>query len=789
MALPRSSTMNPFAAGGRGTLAAILLTFTLVAATSVWLSISATARSHHRGAVLEVAARQRTLAERYLEELLRARAGRDADPEAIATALRASAHALVNGGTAPAINGDDDEAKLAPPEGNGVRAQLKQQEKLVADLTTLGSTWLAHRSLADVRETAGEHLAHLRPIARISALTALTSNVGLNAARTFAKRDDQTVSQSIMIEIAVGAGGLLISLLLGWALIAATRRRTAHFRTLVSSSTDLVIVYGAGGCRYVSDSVVNMLGRSEADLLEGGFLDSVHPDDRAVFEAASDHANCALMRFRLSAADSEWRHVEAHLTDLRNDRRIGGVLLNARDVTERVRLEGELEHRAFHDSLTGIANRALFGDRLEQALARSARSVDGIALLMIDLDGFKQVNDSLGHKLGDELLQEVARRLAACTRPSDTTARLGGDEFAILAEALSEQEAVTLAHRILAELETPISAGGRDVAIGASIGIVAHVGAAGERESLMRRADLAVYSAKDRGRGRVEVFRSEMEDKHGELLELEQELRLGLERDEFALHYQPEVAIDGSSIVGVEALLRWRSPTRGLVPPARFIPLAERTGLILPLGEFVLREACHQAARWRRELSLTEPFVMWVNVSAKQLSAGGITALVRQSLDDAGLRAGWLGLEVTESAVVEDNAAADRARVELQELRDLGVRVAIDDFGTGFSSLGQLRTFPVDVIKVDRSFVQDVDHNARDAAITANLVSLAHALGLVAVAEGIESVSQLDSLRRLGCDLAQGYLFARPAPPEQIAPLLRAPQLALHPSGTGSAVA
>jgi diguanylate cyclase len=299
-----------------------------------------------------------------------------------------------------------------------------------------------------------------------------------------------------------------------------------------------------------------------------------------------------------------------------------------------------------------------------------------------------------------------------------------------------------------------------------------HAAGPGESEELIRHADLAMYAAKEAGRGRHEVFRYDMARELGELLGLEHELRLGLQRGEFSLHYQPEIALDTDAIVGVEALLRWRSPARGSVPPAEFIPVAEATGLIVPLGELVLHEACAQTARWLRSAALPEGFVTWVNLSGKQLSAGGVSGLVREALEAAELPACYLGLEVTETALVQEGHGGERARSELRDLHQLGVHIAIDDFGTGFSSLGQLRSFPVDMIKVDRSFVQGIEHDAKDAAITANLVSLAHALGLLAIAEGIESDGQLTSLRELGCDLAQGFLFARPAPPAEIDRLL-----------------
>ena len=750
----------------------ILLTFALFSAVSVSLSIWATSRSRHRASVLEVAARQRTLAERYVQEVLLARAGARADPARTAHLLDQSAEALLNGGVAPAVNGDDDETKLPAATGPVVRAQLRQEGRLVSDLTATGSALLARRPVTEVRLAADERLSTGDPVERLRVLAALTSNVSLNAARTIGASDDLNIGNLIVLQVVLGAAGLLTSLLLALALIVATRRQTAHFRSLVTSSTDLVLVFGAGGCRYVSQSVTTMLGREEADLLGDGLVSHVHVDDRASMSAASLHGEPREIVFRMQNGFGEWRQLEAHVTDLRADRQIRGVVLNARDITERMRLEEQLTQQAFHDSLTGLPNRALFRDRLDQALARSDRSDDVLAVLLLDLDGFKQVNDSLGHDAGDQLLQEVAVRFADVIRPSDTLARFGGDEFALLLEGANEPPAVAAAERLLDRLAEPIRIAGHELAVGASIGIAVHPGGPAESEDLIRHADLAMYAAKEAGRGRYEVFCVGMARELGELLGLEQELRLGLSRGEFSLHYQPEIALDTSELVGVEALLRWQSPTRGAVPPAEFIPIAEATGLIMPLGEFVLREACAQTARWLRDGALPDGFVTWVNISGKQLSAGGVSTLVRRVLEASDLSATLLGLEVTETAIVQEGTAGERARAELQDLHELGVKIAIDDFGTGFSSIGQLRRFPVDMIKVDRSFVHGVEHDAKDAAITANLVSLAHALGLLAIAEGIESDGQLTSLRELGCDLAQGYLFARPAPAAEIDHLL-----------------
>ena len=764
----KAGVLKPFTARSRGPIAAILVVFAAFSALSVGLSIRSTTGSRHQAAVVEVAARQRTLAERYVNSVLLLRAGRHADPYYTARIMERSAQALLDGGVAPAVNGDDDETKLPAAVGMVVRAQLAQEQRLVRDLTVTGSALLGRRSVTAIGLTAHERIETTDPVERLRVLAALTSNVSLNAARTIASSDDRNINNLITLQVALGIAGLLMSLLLGWALMAATRRQTAHFRSLVTASTDLVAVFGTAGCRYVSQSVTRTLERPEADVLGAGFMNFVHADDREALIGASGHGQPHELVFRLQNRFGEWRHLEAHLTDLRADRHIRGVVLNARDVTERVNLEEELRRQAFHDGLTGLANRALFRDRLDQSLARSARSGDLLAVLFVDLDGFKQVNDSLGHDAGDQLLQEVAARFSSAVRPADTLARLGGDEFAILLEDSHEVLAVTVAERLLERLSKAVRLAGREMSLGASVGIVLHEGGPGESEELMRHADLAMYAAKHAGRGRHAVFHHDMGRELGELLGLEHEIRLGLQRNEFAVHYQPQVSLGSRKIVGVEALLRWHSPSRGLVPPAQFIPVAEATGLIQPLGEYVLRESCRQAAHWTEQGLLPEQFVVWVNASAKQLSASGFGNLVRSALSASDLPAAHLGLEVTETAIVAEGAGGDRAIAELHALHALGVHIAIDDFGTGFSSLAQLRRFPVDLIKVDRSFVQGIENDAKDEAITTHTVNLAHAIGVLAIAEGVESDGQLASIVELGCDLAQGYLFAHPAPPDEV---------------------
>jgi diguanylate cyclase (GGDEF)-like protein/PAS domain S-box-containing protein len=765
------NSFRPLESRGRKTIWAILLTFALVSALSITLSLHATGRSRHQAAVVQVAARQRTLAERYVNEVLLRKSGHEADPVTTARLLHESATVLLDGGVAPSVNGDDDEVVLLAMSGRTARLQLIQERRLVRDLVATGDAYLTGDPVASVRLTAGEHISTRDPVERLRILAAVTSNVSLDAARTIANRADRNIGHLITFQVMLGVSGFLASVLLSLGLIAATRRQTAHFRSLVTSSTDLVLVFDEEGCRYVSESVGKMLG-STSEVLGAGFERFVERDDLPVVKAALEHGMPAQVVFHVLNRFDEWRTLEANVTDLRADRQVRGIVLNARDVTERVRLEEELTRQAFHDGLTGLANRALFRDRLDHALAQGGRARSSLAVLLVDLDGFKLVNDSLGHDAGDQLLQQIAERFSAVSRPSDTLARLGGDEFALLLEGANEATATGLAQRLLASLSEPIDIAERSLRLAASIGIVTNVGEEADSDALIRDADLAMYAAKEAGRGRYEVFRHEMARELGELLGLEHELREGLDSGEFELHYQPLVDLRTRSVVGAEALVRWRSPSRGLVAAERFIAVAESTGLIMELGEFVLREACRQTAGWEQAGLLPDRFATWVNISGKQVSAGGLESQVNAELQRSGLPPTRLGLEVTETAVVLEGAAGARARVELSNLHALGVRIAIDDFGTGFSSLGQLRRFPVDVIKVDRSFVQGVEGDARDAAITANLASLAHALGVVAIAEGIESHGQLAAVQKLGCDHAQGYFFAHPMPGADLARVL-----------------
>ena len=769
--MPRRE-QTPFAERNRRPVALILALFVLFSLAGVMLSILATSRSKNLAVIVRVEARQRMLIDRYVNQVMLVRAGRQADPGGTGELLARSVHVLLEGGKVPAVDGDDDEATISAVTGQSVRAQLEQERRLVSDLTATGSAVLAGRPVAQIRLTAHERLRVADPVERVRVLAALASNASLNTVLDIAGRADRNVKRLIVLQAALGAAGLLAVFTLAWALIAITKRQAARLHNLVTSSTDFVLIFDTGGCRYASRSVASVLGRPDSEMLGDGFMGVVHSDDRAGVRVASTTGEPRELVFRVLTEGGELRHLEAHASDLRGDRQIRGVVLRARDVSERVRLEEELTRQAFHDGLTGLANRALLRDRLDQALVRSQRSREPFAVLMIDLDGFKKVNDSLGHDAGDQLLRQVGERFAEVTRPTDTLARQGGDEFVLLLAGADEPRAVAIAARLLAHLSEPVRLGARETILSASIGIVVHPGGVGESDDLLRNADLAMYTAKDAGRNRYELYRHDMGRALGELLGLEEELRAGLARGEFSIHYQTEVDLETRAIVGIEALLRWDSPTRGSVPPLEFIPAAEETGLIISLGEFVLHEACAQTARWDADGLLPDDFVTWVNLSAKQLNAGGIVLSVERALEAAALPPYRLGLEVTETAVVAEGPSGERARDELHELHERGVRIAIDDFGTGFSSIANLRRFPVDVIKVDRSFIQGADSDAKDAAITSTIAGLAHALGLRAVAEGVESSEQLGSALKFGCDVAQGFLFARPVPAAEMRDVL-----------------
>jgi len=443
------------------------------------------------------------------------------------------------------------------------------------------------------------------------------------------------------------------------------------------------------------------------------------------------------------------------------------VLAINSDITTRKQIEAALEHQALHDTLTRLPNRALFYERVEKALANLHGRNDRLAVMFLDLDNFKVINDSLGHQSGDLLLMEVAVRLRSCLRGSDLVARLGGDEFTVLLSRIEqESEAQQVAERILEALQAPIRIADRDVYVSASLGVALSGPDQNHPDSLLRHADIAMYQSKSAGKARYSLFDARLRQHAIERLELETDLRQALEKGQLRVHYQPIHSLSDGQLTELEALVRWERPGHGLMYPTSFIPTAEETGLIVPIGRWVLEQACQQARAWNEEL----PLVVSVNLSARQFQDPNLIDDIRQALNTSGLEPYLLKLEITESVAIFDIEATV---AKLEALKALGLQIAIDDFGTGYSWLRYLKRLPIDTLKIDRSFIEGIDHDLQDAAIVQSVVALAKTLDLDVIGEGIESQAQAAHLRALGCDRGQGYLFARPQPAESITTLLR----------------
>jgi diguanylate cyclase (GGDEF)-like protein/PAS domain S-box-containing protein len=541
-------------------------------------------------------------------------------------------------------------------------------------------------------------------------------------------------------------------------LVDDLRRSEQRFRSLVTHSSDVFLIIGADGTvSYQSPAVERVLGYQPDARAGRQIFELTHPDDIGFVK--STIANLLktpgaqeTIELRTRHADGTWRTLEATGRNLMSDPSVGGIVVNYRDVTERKRLEEQLTQQAFHDPLTGLANRALFSDRTDHAM-RQRREDRKLAVLFLDLDDFKTVNDSLGHVAGDLVLRAVADRLAACLRTGDTVGRLGGDEFAVLVEDADAADTQMVARRILDAFGDPFEVAGRQVRLSASIGVAFGAGA-GSADELMRNADVAMYTAKGRGKGRIELFEASMHTAIVTRLELRGDLEHALERGELRLRYQPVHDLGTGALHSFEALLRWRHPQRGEVPPDDFIPIAEETGLILPIGRWVLEQACRQAQAWRE--SGNPHIAVSVNLSSRQLQEQELPTWVAETLAATGLPAANLVLELTESSLLQDDAGL------LEQLSALGVRRARDDFGPGYSSLSYLARFPMDQLKIDRTFIADVGTPRENTALLRSVIQLASAMKLRTVAEGIERQEQLDRVRELGCDFGQGFLFAQP---------------------------
>ena len=605
--------------------------------------------------------------------------------------------------------------------------------------------------------------------------------------RTESVRRSADALHAVQVATSASAIGIAIVALILGIFISRARKKSdrslaeseERFRSIVETTSEWIWAMDLDGkLTYSNPAIETMLGYSAEELLGADIMDLMHEDDRREVIAIlpglieSKQGWSQLVTRWRHAKDESYRHLESTAVAVIDEMgRVTGFRGADRDVTERIGLQRELAHQAFHDPLTGLANRTLFAERTEQALEEARRSGSLVALLFADLDNFKSVNDTLGHSAGDDLLQNVAGRLERTLRPEDTLARLGGDEFAILLEDVDGTKGVQrVAERIVESLATPFTIQGKEVHAQTSIGVAVGRAEDNSSEELLRNADVAMYVAKSAGKSQYRVFEVGM---HAEVLqraEIESDLRQALERDQFCLYYQPILDLLTNSVVGVEALLRWDHPDRGPVAPPKFIPLLEESGLIVPVGTWILDESCRQARLLQDQFPSDPPLKMSVNLSVRELQHAGLIRSVSDALERSKLSPRSLVLEITESILM----TGQQTRDNLARLRELGVRLAIDDFGTGYSSLGYLQHVPADILKIDKSFVDDVGRGTfEDSALARAIVSLGDSLGLRTVAEGIERVEQLSELLKLGCRWGQGYYFARPLEVNSLEEFLR----------------
>jgi diguanylate cyclase (GGDEF)-like protein/PAS domain S-box-containing protein len=568
-----------------------------------------------------------------------------------------------------------------------------------------------------------------------------------------------------------------VAAIAGWRLNEDVRTAAGEVEERFRSAFDdaaigMALVSPGGGYLQVNRALCDLTGYSEAQLLERGPRGITHPDDLGSDSEALRKLSIGEMR--TYASEKRYVHAQGHVVWVALNASAvhtpdGGMtyfVAQMQDITERRRAEAKLAHQAMHDPLTGLPNRALFMDRLAHGLRRLERKLWPLTVMFVDLDRFKQVNDSLGHPVGDELLRQVAYRLRDQVRSGDTVARIAGDEFTILCEDLTDAaEADALASRLVAALREPFLISGHEIYVAGSVGITVVNSGDGDPDLVVGQADAAMYRAKELGGGRFERFQETMR-RTADRFELENALRLAVERDELLLHYQTEVSLETGKITAVEALVRWQHPERGLVPPDEFIPAAERTGVIVELGAWVLDEACRQLAAWNASGVFDDEVRIAVNVSAVQLVKGDMVEVISRTLQAHGLSPERLCLEVTESALMD---GAGCAIDNLRRIKELGVHLAIDDFGTGFSSLARIKELPpIDLVKIDRSFVSGLGVSLSDSAIVSSVLNLAVSLGVPAIAEGVETLDQVEQLRGMGCPLGQGYLFGRPLPADQV---------------------
>jgi diguanylate cyclase (GGDEF)-like protein/PAS domain S-box-containing protein len=545
----------------------------------------------------------------------------------------------------------------------------------------------------------------------------------------------------------------------------------AKIAALVRNASDAIAVVDPDSTiSYASPSSASVLGATPDELCSSRFTDLLHPDDIAHFLqvlTTTSRNGEQQINVRVRRPGGDQIHAEGVIRNLVDDPTVAGLVVTIRDVTERRMLEEQLTHQALHDSLTGLANRRLFADRLAHALERRADRMEPQAVLFVDLDDFKTVNDSLGHGAGDAVLAEIGSRIGSLLRLGDTVARVGGDEFAMLLEGASLEEAQRAADRIIEAIARPMSLESVAVQITASVGISLAIPGEVTADEALRNADLAMYWAKESGKATTAVYESRLHTEALERLQLRADLQLALRSDQLVLHYQPEIDLVTGAVIGVEALVRWQHPTRGLLPPISFVPMAEETRLITSLDQWVLMTACRTAAALQAD---APGLAMSVNISVAYLDHPDLVPTVARELRENKLEPGRLVLEITESALLRD---FESVVPRLAALRAMGVRIAIDDFGTGYSSLAYLSNLDVDILKIDKSFVDRVILDSQDAAITEAIISMGRSLELQTIAEGVEDAGQADWLRDAGCAVGQGYVWSRPIPLDDLRTLLR----------------
>ncbi len=699
--------------------------------------------------------------------------------------------ATVSGLSALVAGHDDVHIVVAAPDADGNVVAVEEAGAPLEETLDLESIWMASQepgtAVGDVSPDGADRLPSTgggdgRSATMVSPLIIQEHLTGLIV-----------VHSRLKLPVELGHGVETLAAQVGLALdrelmteAMHARRSEARFQTLVQNASDVILIVRPDTTiSYQTPSARRILGYEPAELEGRKFTSLFHPDDveqaLAVYTGVAFRAGTSVTgEWRVQHKDGNWHHVEVVATNLLDDPTVEGCVLTMRDVSERKGLEEELKHQAFHDALSGLANRALFHDRLEQALARAVRSSTSVAVLFLDLDDFKLINDSLGHDAGDRLLAEVAERINGSLRAGDTAARFGGDEFAVLVEQTEGvEEACEVADRIIAELNRAMFIDDREIHTRASIGVALSLRGKESPAELIQAADVAMYAAKSRGKGSYEVYQPSLRLAMLERLEQTADLQRAVANQEFVLHYQPIVSIDGDDGIGLEALVRWNHPELGLLPPKEFIALAEETGLIVPLSRWILHEACFQGRRWQHLHDVTR-LRMSVNISGRHFQDENFIRDVSTALTATGFDPTCLVLEITENVLIKD---AESVIDRMLELKALGVRFAIDDFGTGYSSLSYIKRFPIDILKIDKSFVDGV---VEDRALAEVIVQLGRTLNLQTVAEGIEQARQIESLRSFGCQFGQGFYLSRPLPTDMVDAYLTSMESADRPQLDGA---